>query len=148
MHYRGSLFFPLTLLALTIVLVIVMVRVMHPASTQEAIAEYTIATEEFEEVTEEEYQENLHRVMEGFSDAYMRSDTAIDKIAIVDRALEHVLEIRVPGTYKELHFSVAFQLNRVKESLWEDNEEFVYSEEQELFSLLLEHSWIDSTIAL
>ena len=144
MRYRGSMLFPILLLALTIGLVLLMVRIMHPTSVVQE-EEVVVESEVVIEVTEEGYQENVQRVMSGFWNAYQMADGVTNKISLVETTLDHLLLIRVPVSYQEAHLEMAFLLNHLRDDLWEESEDLSVHEEQ--FSLLLQrYSWIDLTL--
>ncbi|MCX6714611.1 MAG: hypothetical protein NTX72_02260 [Candidatus Uhrbacteria bacterium] len=102
-------FFPLIILALTLILVTGFVFSSSPKQTERKIGS------EVPVVSEEQYQSALTVVLKKFVTSY---DTASDDTArahVVDQTLATLLSMRVPSSEKDLHLALAIALQKMKQ---------------------------------
>ena len=112
-HQRHS-FFPLVLAGLTIVLVVF----MFYAFTGQ-ISPNVVIIPEAPPVSDAEYQDELTAVMSVFIENYQHQTDNLTRLVLVEQTLEKLLTIRVPADRKEVHLSLAVELNQMQQALRE-----------------------------
>lgn len=103
-------FFPLLILALTLVLVTVFVFSASPKYREQK----TIVSETLP-VSEEQYQAALTAVLKKFITSYDTASEDSVRARVVDQALATLLSMRVPAAFKDLHLELAISLQKMKQ---------------------------------
>lgn len=140
-HHRS--FFPLVLALLTILLIALMVWKLQPAP--EPVPSPTAPAPEVadtpEPVTAADYEKELADLLGGFFDRYDAADQAFLRVIAADETLSALLDLRVPSEYKDLHLSVAVDLNLIRRGLT-DEPKLLEAGLNHLQSLRQEYAWL------
>ncbi len=111
LHHRHS-FFPVVIALLTLILLVFMFLTFRKNSTSSIGHGQTVSP-----VSEQEYQTSLHTLMKKFTDGFPALNSQSARLSSVEGTLTSLLAFRVPFSQKDLHLSLAVQLNQMKDAL-------------------------------
>ena len=112
-HRRHS-FFPLVLALLTLLLIVLMFYAF--TGTQPTANR---VTSEVTPVSSQEYQQELRALIQSFIEQYGQKEDDILRLVLVEQTLQSLLSLRVPVEAKEMHLSIAVELNQMQQALRE-----------------------------
>lgn len=141
-HHHRSLF-PLLLALLTILLIILMIWKLQPKDVEVLKSSNNPPAEEplIESVTPAEYEQRLADLLSEFIQKYDVADQDFIRVIAVDQTLSSLLDLKVPTQYKDLHLSIAVNLNLIRRGLT-DNPARLAEGLNNLQNLRQEYSWL------
>ncbi len=136
MLYRHPTFFPLILALLTLGLIGFMAVTFSNRS-----ARVPGGSSEEAPVNEDAYRSKMQSIMTGFAGKYYGAPDDLQKLVLSENALNAMLALRVPATYKDFHLELAFSLNLMREGLREKSDAQIDGERR-LSELLSKEAWL------
>lgn len=127
-------FFPLILLALTLILVYLFVFFSAPKQVKTTQTQVSA-------VSEGHYQEALASVLKKFFSVYDSATSDTVRAESVQTALNALLNMRVPASDKELHLELAIILQKMKQGITA-NPQDVSDGYSEIKDLISQTSWL------
>lgn len=114
-HRRS--FFPLVVIVLSLGLAgLIYLSVRNPSNETP-----TITQQEIGPVDSDAYRDDLSSVVKTFHERMANSQGDLDKLLATQTALAGLLELRVPGEFKDLHLTLAVALSQIKTALESDD---------------------------
>jgi hypothetical protein len=113
-YYQKNSYFPLTLTLLTLVLILFM---FYAFTYTPKPSSYPITVEESEPVDVDAYRSDLSYFVATFDDDYAKATNDLSRLIAAETAVGHLLGMRVPSEYKDLHLELAIVFNNVQGAL-------------------------------
>lgn len=136
MKHTSTSFFPLIVLALTLILVSSFVFLSSPKQTEQKRVSLQTSV-----ITETQYQEALSAVLKKFFTVYDSATTDVVRAETVQNTLNALLSMRVPAGFKDLHLELAIAFQKMKQGFVSNPQDVTEGYEQ-VKTLSSQTSWL------
>lgn len=93
-------------------------------------------------VTESDYRSEAHSVIAPFLTAYQGAATDVAKLVAVEDAVNGLMPLIVPASFKDLHFGLAVSLTLMRDGLRGEDPATVASGYAKLMQLVGDYPWL------
>jgi len=113
-HHKRTLIFPFIFIGLTVGLILFMV---YAFTGDENIDRSGEVAEQEPAVTDDDYRGEISKVVGDYLQRRETTGSDLERLVLVEDALDNVLALKVSAAYKDLHLELASSLYQISEGL-------------------------------